>query len=139
MSTICNICLAPVNRLQCSRPLIPKNLSRIVTLTGTANNKLPSVNQRKCYIQSLSNNTIAFNRSSSNFIKSKIDDLVAKYEEITGMDEVRVAQNRVIEAQDKFVLAQEKRRDLVKRLTDIQNKLKEIYAELDATTRGEER
>jgi len=89
-------------------------------------------------IQSFSTNNIAL-ANSNNFLKKKIDELVAKYEEITGMDEVRIAQNRVIEAQDRFILAQEKRRELVKQLTDIQTKLKEVYAELDATTRGEER
>lgn len=77
--------------------------------------------------------------NSTNYLKKKIDDLVTKYEQVTGMDEVRLAQNRVIEAQDKFVSAQEKRREVVQELTVIQNKLKEVHAELDATNRGEER
>ncbi|XP_014273572.1 mitochondrial potassium channel [Halyomorpha halys] len=74
-----------------------------------------------------------------NYIKNKFNDLVAWYEEVTGMDEVRIMQNKVIEAQEKFVFAQEKRREMAKELNRIQNKLKEIYSELDTTTRGEER
>uniref|UniRef100_A0A1B6LD19 Coiled-coil domain-containing protein 51 n=1 Tax=Graphocephala atropunctata TaxID=36148 RepID=A0A1B6LD19_9HEMI len=94
---------------------------------------------RGCQTHSLTSSKFIFDSSETNFIKKKIDDLVTKYEQITGMDEVRKAQNRVIEAQDKFIIAQEKRRDLVKELTSIQNKLKEVYGELEATTRGEER
>lgn len=93
---------------------------------------------RKCHTQTfpISNLTL---HTSTNYLKKKIDDLVTKYEQVTGMDEVRLAQNRVIEAQDKFVSAQEKRREVVQELTVIQNKLKEVHAELDATNRGEER
>lgn len=93
---------------------------------------------RNCQTHSLTSNNYRLS-ATGNIVKKKIDDLVAKYEQITGMDEVRIAQNRVIEAQDKFIVAQEKRRDIVKELTVIQNKLKEVYAELDTTTRGEER
>lgn len=75
----------------------------------------------------------------TNYIKSKFNELVAWYEEVTGMDEVRIMQNKVIEAQDKFVLAQEKRREMAKELSRVQNQLKEIYSELDTTSRGEER
>lgn len=92
--------------------------------------------QTKSVAKSFSSLTLNYR---SNLVKQKIDELVAKYEQITGMDEVRIAQNRVIEAQDKFVLSQEKRREVVKELSDIQTKLKEVYAELDTTTRGEER
>lgn len=74
-----------------------------------------------------------------NYLKNKFNDLVAWYEEVTGMDEVRIMQNKVIEAQEKFVCAQERRREMAKELNRIQNKLKEIYSELDTTTRGEER
>lgn len=77
--------------------------------------------------------------SQHHYLKRKFNELVAWYEQLTGMDEVRLMQNRVIEAQDKFVAAQEKRRTVSKELNDVQNKLKEVYAELDTTTRGEER
>ncbi|XP_054287295.1 mitochondrial potassium channel-like [Macrosteles quadrilineatus] len=140
MSKIFNICLVPVNLLQCSRSvMLSKNASRVVISSRRSENgAIQFTKVDKCHIQSFSSHNIALNHSS-NFLKQKIDELVGKYEEITGMDEVRIAQNRVIEAQDKFVLAQEKRRELVKQLTDIQNKLKEVHAELDASTRGEER
>ncbi|RZF36160.1 hypothetical protein LSTR_LSTR013384 [Laodelphax striatellus] len=74
-----------------------------------------------------------------NYLKNKIDDLVVWYEQLTGLDEVRFVQNRVIEAQDRLVIAQNKRRESGKALSAVQNKLKDIYAELDNTTRGEER
>lgn len=93
---------------------------------------------RTCHGQTFPISNLTLN-SSTNYLKKKIDDLVAKYEQVTGMDEVRLAQNRVIEAQDKFVSAQEKRREVVQELSVIQNKLKEVHAELDATNRGEER
>ncbi|KAL1139607.1 hypothetical protein AAG570_006589 [Ranatra chinensis] len=55
------------------------------------------------------------------------------------MDEVKMMQNRVLDAQDKFVQAQESRREAGKALSTVQNRLKDIYNELDATSRGEER
>ncbi|CAH1406864.1 unnamed protein product [Nezara viridula] len=91
---------------------------------------------------SLNSNVVSTESNPSNkvnYIKNKFNDLVAWYEEVTGMDEVRIMQNKVIEAQEKFVCAQEKRREMAKELNRIQNKLKEIYSELDTTTRGEER
>lgn len=78
-------------------------------------------------------------KGNNDYLKTKFDDLVLWYERLTGMDEVRLAQNRVIEAQNRFMRAQEKRRDISKELSLIQSKLKELYAELDGTTRGEER
>ncbi|KAJ8870185.1 hypothetical protein PR048_029199 [Dryococelus australis] len=55
------------------------------------------------------------------------------------MDEVRLAQNRVLEAESKFIKAQEKRREANRQVAAVQNQLKELYAELDKTSRGEER
>nr|CAD7262310.1 unnamed protein product [Timema shepardi]CAD7572576.1 unnamed protein product [Timema californicum] len=55
------------------------------------------------------------------------------------MDEVRIAQNRVLEAESRFITAQENRRESNKTVSQIQNKLKDLYAELDNTNRGEER
>ena len=74
-----------------------------------------------------------------NFINTKINHIVVWYEEVTVMDAVRIMHNTVIEAQDKVVLAQEKRREMSKELNRIQLKLKDIYSELDTTSRGEER
>lgn len=101
-----------------------------------------SHNYRHQSINSFNPNTISNEINPSNrvnYIKNKFNDLVAWYEEVTGMDEVRIMQNKVIEAQEKFVCAQEKRREMAKELNRVQNKLKEIYSELDTTTRGEER
>jgi hypothetical protein len=77
--------------------------------------------------------------TSESLVKRKLKELLQWYEEVTGMDEVRLAQNRVIEAEEKFVSAQERRREANKSVSVIQSKLKDLYAELDNTTRGEER
>jgi hypothetical protein len=77
--------------------------------------------------------------TSESVVKRKFGELLQWYEEVTGMDEVRIAQNRVIEAEEKFVSAQERRREANTLVSAIQNKLKDLYAELDNTTRGEER
>lgn len=74
-----------------------------------------------------------------NIIKRKINDIVKWYEQFTGLDEVRMMQNRVLEAQDKFVVCQQRRRETNAELSAIQSKLKDIYSELDTTSRGEER
>lgn len=78
-------------------------------------------------------------RENSSLVKRKFGQLLLWYEEITGMDEVRIAQNRVLEAEEKFVSAQERRREASTLVAAIQSKLKDLYAELDNTTRGEER
>jgi hypothetical protein len=72
-------------------------------------------------------------------VKKKFRQLLQWYEEVTGMDEVRIAQNRVLEAEEKFISAQERRREASTLVSAIQSKLKDLYAELDSTTRGEER
>lgn len=77
--------------------------------------------------------------TSENLVKRKFGELLQWYEEVTGMDEVRTAQNWVLEAEKKFVSAQERRREANKLVSEIQSKLKDLYAELDKTTRGEER
>ncbi|PSN47287.1 hypothetical protein C0J52_15705 [Blattella germanica] len=87
-----------------------------------------------------SNTQIIQNIDTGNgLLKRKLSELLQWYEDITGMHEVRIAQNRVLEAEEKFVTAQERRRDANKFVADIQSKLKDLYAELDNTTRGEER
>ncbi|XP_067006275.1 mitochondrial potassium channel [Anabrus simplex] len=76
---------------------------------------------------------------SDGFVKRKLAELVIWYEQVTGLDEVRLAQRRVLEAEMKFISAQERRREANKKVSDIQNRLKDLYAELDNTTRGEDR
>uniref|UniRef100_A0A0A9YWJ8 Coiled-coil domain-containing protein 51 n=1 Tax=Lygus hesperus TaxID=30085 RepID=A0A0A9YWJ8_LYGHE len=88
---------------------------------------------------SAKNGVVSVPVSDNNFVRKKINELVVWYEQVTGMDEVRLMQNRVIEAQDRFVSAQESRRKLASELILVQNKLKEIHAELNTTSRGEER
>ena len=77
--------------------------------------------------------------NSESMVKRKLSELLQWYEEVTGMSEVRIAQNRVLEAEQKFITSQERRRETNKLVSDIQCKLKDLYAELDNTTRGEER
>uniref|UniRef100_A0A1B6CMH4 Coiled-coil domain-containing protein 51 n=1 Tax=Clastoptera arizonana TaxID=38151 RepID=A0A1B6CMH4_9HEMI len=72
-------------------------------------------------------------------LKSKIDEIISWYEKISGMDEVRLAQKRVIDAQDRLIIAQERRRETSKKLAAINNHLKEVYSDIDKTSRGEER
>lgn len=93
----------------------------------------------KLHVQQVTENVSDANKVDNHYLKRKFSDLVLWYERFTGMDEVRLAQNRVIEAQSRFERAQEKRREISKELSLIQSKLKELYAELDSTTRGEER
>jgi hypothetical protein len=91
-------------------------------------------------VRFLSNSTpINGMNTSGNLAKRKFRALLQWYEEVTGMDEVRIAQNRVLEAEEKFISAQERRRESNKLVSAIQSKLKDLYAELDNTTRGEER
>lgn len=77
--------------------------------------------------------------STERLVRKKFRQLLQWYEEATGMDEVRIAQNRVLEAEEKFVSAQERRREASTLVSAVQSKLKDLYAELDNTTRGEER
>jgi len=77
--------------------------------------------------------------TTESLVKRKFGQLVHWYEEFTGLDEVRMAQNRVLEAEAKFVTAQERRREASTLVSAIQSKLKDLWAELDNTSRGEER
>lgn len=77
--------------------------------------------------------------TTESLVKRKFGQLVQWYEEFTGLDEVRIAQNRVLEAEAKFVTAQERRREASTSVSAIQSKLKDLWAELDNTSRGEER
>lgn len=77
--------------------------------------------------------------TTESLVKRKFGQLLQWYEEFTGLDEVRMAQNRVLEAEAKFVAAQERRREASTLVSAIQSKLKDLWAELDNTSRGEER
>lgn len=77
--------------------------------------------------------------TTESLVKRKFGQLLQWYEEFTGLDEVRIAQNRVLEAEAKFVTAQERRREASTVVSAIQSKLKDLWAELDNTSRGEER
>lgn len=77
--------------------------------------------------------------TAESLVKRKFEQLLQWYEGVTGLDEVRMAQNRVVEAEAKFVTAQERRRDATALVSAIQAKLKDLWAELDNTSRGEER
>lgn len=77
--------------------------------------------------------------TTESLVKKKLGQLLQWYEEFTGLDEVRMAQNRVLEAEAKFVTAQERRREASTLVSAIQSKLKDLWAELDNTSRGEER
>ncbi|XP_069683065.1 mitochondrial potassium channel-like [Periplaneta americana] len=94
--------------------------------------------RHKCRLMSNLSEISTVNRPES-IVKRKFSELMQWYEEVTGMDEVRIAQNRVLEAEQKFITSQENRREANKLVSTIQNKLKDLYAELDNTTRGEER
>uniref|UniRef100_T1IJL4 Coiled-coil domain-containing protein 51 n=1 Tax=Strigamia maritima TaxID=126957 RepID=T1IJL4_STRMM len=59
-----------------------------------------------------------------------------QYEDFVGLSEVREAQNR---AQKKFMDTQEARRDRQRQIQEVQQQLKTIHAELDKTSRGEDR
>lgn len=61
------------------------------------------------------------------------------YEEVTGIREVRLSQEKVLKAEDRFIAAQDARRDISKELSAVRDRLKDIYAELDQTSRGEDR
>ncbi|PNF19110.1 hypothetical protein B7P43_G09792 [Cryptotermes secundus] len=87
----------------------------------------------------LVSNPAGIHRENSTLVRRKLGQLFQWYEEITGMDEVRIAQNRVLQAEERFVSAQERRREATTLVAAIQSKLKDLYAELDNTTRGEER
>lgn len=87
----------------------------------------------------LVSNSAGILKVNNSLVKRKFRQLLQWYEEVTGMDEVRIAQNRVLEAEEKFVSAQERRREANTLVSAIQSKLKDLYAELDNTTRGEER
>lgn len=61
------------------------------------------------------------------------------YEEVTGLKEVRMSQDKVLKAENRFIASQDARRDVSKELAVVRDKLKDIYAELDQTSRGEDR
>lgn len=73
------------------------------------------------------------------FVSEKFRALMAWYEEVTGLREVRLSQDKVLTAEDRFIASQNARRDVSKELAVVRDKLKDIYSELEGTSRGEDR
>ncbi|XP_055338034.1 mitochondrial potassium channel-like [Paramacrobiotus metropolitanus] len=69
----------------------------------------------------------------------KLSYWMQMYEDFLGLTEVKNAQNQVIQAERDFIEAQQERRERTMQVTGVQNKLKEIRAELDRTSRGEDK
>ncbi|XP_063217211.1 uncharacterized protein LOC134527993 [Bacillus rossius redtenbacheri] len=111
---------------RCMLTVYKININNSRVLKSAARNVMKASNTREAAIE-------------KNIITETLSQVVAWYENVTGMDEVRLAQNRVLEAESKFIQAQERRREANRKVAAIQNQLKDLYAELDKTTRGEER
>ncbi|KAK6634085.1 hypothetical protein RUM44_004693 [Polyplax serrata] len=77
--------------------------------------------------------------SKTGVLSQKLDEIIKWYDEFTGMDEVRKAQSRVLEEERIFRKAQEIRRNYLVELNEIQTKIKELYAELDTVSRGDDK
>lgn len=75
----------------------------------------------------------------SEFLGNKFKRLMDWYEEVTGLREVRLSQAKVLKAENRFIGSQDARRDVSKELAVVRDKLKDIYSELDQTSRGEDR
>ncbi|XP_076363964.1 mitochondrial potassium channel-like isoform X1 [Tachypleus tridentatus] len=69
----------------------------------------------------------------------KMSRLMKYYEDFIGLTEVKAAQDKVLQAERKFNDTQELRRDRQQQIQHIASCLKEIHAELDKTTSGEDR
>ncbi|KAI8433322.1 hypothetical protein MSG28_015367 [Choristoneura fumiferana] len=69
----------------------------------------------------------------------KVKELVHRYEKFTGVEEIMAIQNTVIEAQERFVAAQNSRRELGRQLANIEERLKELHAEMQNTMKGDEK
>ncbi|XP_013785453.1 coiled-coil domain-containing protein 51-like isoform X2 [Limulus polyphemus] len=69
----------------------------------------------------------------------KMSRLMKYYEDFIGLTEVKAAQDKVLQAERKFNDTQELRRDRQQQIQHIASRLKQIHAELDKTTRGEDR
>ncbi|XP_059490713.1 mitochondrial potassium channel-like [Neocloeon triangulifer] len=72
-------------------------------------------------------------------VNAKLESAREWYEQFTGIDEVRRAQEKVVQSESKFISAQEARRDANKKLSEVDNKLRQVYGELERTRRGEDR
>lgn len=72
-------------------------------------------------------------------IGAKVKELVARYEKFTGVQEIMAIQNTVIEAQERFVSAQDRRRELGRQLANIEERLKELHAEMQSTMKGDDK
>ncbi|ESO00173.1 hypothetical protein HELRODRAFT_143063, partial [Helobdella robusta] len=72
-------------------------------------------------------------------INNRIDVLLQKYENLVGLTEVKTAQKKVIDAEQIFQNVQNERRNCQTKMTEIQNRLKDIHVRLDKLQRGDER
>ncbi|KJH48619.1 hypothetical protein DICVIV_05247 [Dictyocaulus viviparus] len=74
----------------------------------------------------------------SNF-RAKIDELMSLYEDFIGVKAVKDAQTNVMMWEEKLSQAQLARRSKQAEIKNLQSRLKEIHAELDRTSRGEDK
>lgn len=92
-----------------------------------------------CLSSSTSTQVATVAASPKVFLAQKFKNVMVWYEEVTGLKEVRLSQEKVLKAEDRFIAAQDNRRDVSKQLAVVREKLKDIYAELEQTSRGEDR
>ena len=62
-----------------------------------------------------------------------------RYENFVGLTEVKAAQAAVVEAERSFIAIQEVRRETQGQIREVQERVKEIHAELEKTYRGEDK
>lgn len=89
-----------------------------------------------------SSSSLSSPSSSSSFVPSHNHNIslwLEKYEDVVGLTEVRNAQNKVLEAERLFQKIQSERRSCQLKLTEIQNRLKDIHGRLEKFQRGDER
>ncbi|XP_034235390.1 mitochondrial potassium channel-like [Thrips palmi] len=116
-----------------SRPLSRK-LKLLASLASEGN--VTSTGALSC---STSAPVVTKSASPTAILGEKFRRLMDWYEEVTGLKEVRVSQDKVLKAENRFITSQDARRNISKELAVVRDKLKDIYAELDQTSRGEDR
>jgi len=77
--------------------------------------------------------------ASQEWYSKRVSFWMRRYENFVGLTEVKAAQAKVVEAEKAFVAAQERRREAQGQISDVQEKVKEIHAELEKTYRGEDK
>ncbi|OQV24372.1 putative Coiled-coil domain-containing protein 51 [Hypsibius exemplaris] len=86
-----------------------------------------------------SSSTSPASLSASNWYNQKITSWIQQYEDFLGLTEVKEAQSSVMEAEKSFIQSQQVRRERNRKVSDVQQKLQDIRAELERTARGEDR